>query len=103
MSRISRKHLESKVVTINSLLGTPTESYTLRGDRYTANIGNYHIDASSPGDGATRYCLHRMINDGGGVPVIYGTQVLGASNFADVLAAMISGIQAAQEAASHGD
>ena len=99
MNRISRKHLESKVATINSLLGAPAESYTLRGDRYTANVGNYHIGANSHGDSyGTRYCLHKMVNDAGGVTVVYGTEVCGAQDFADVLSAMISGIQAAQQA-----
>jgi hypothetical protein len=107
MNRISRKHLESKVATINHLLGAPEYPYYVpqpgapdndgRGPR--ANIGNYHIGENAPGDRyGTRYCLQRMINEGGGVSVVSGTEVCGAQAFADVLSAMISGIQAAQEA-----
>lgn len=100
--RISRKHLDCSVATINRLLGASAEPYTLKGDRYKANVGNYHITASSPGDGATRYALAKMVNNGGGISIVYGTEVCGGSNFADVLAAMISGIQAAQEGRSKG-
>jgi hypothetical protein len=99
MNRISRKHLESQVATINRMLGAPSESYALVGDRYKANIGNYHIGANTPGDRyGTRFCLQQTINEGGGVHVVSGTEVCGAQAFADVLSAMISGIQAAQEA-----
>lgn len=95
--RISRKHLDSKVDTINHLLGAPAEPYTLKGESYKSNVGNYHICANSPGDGATRYSLAKMVNDGGGISIVHGTEVCGGSNFADALSAMISGIQAAQE------
>jgi len=102
MNRISRKHLDSKVATINSLLGAPPEPYSLQGGRYMANIGNYHIASNAPGDRyGTRYSLERIVTDGGGVTVISGTQVCGAQAFFDVLSAMISGIVAAQEAMKH--
>jgi len=101
MARISRSHLEAQVNTINSLLGQPSTAYSKNGDRYTANVGNYHIGAYSPGDRyGTRYSLQQMTNEAGGVNVVYGTQVCGAEAFSDVLRAMISGIQAAQETSS---
>ena len=67
MNRITVSNLEAVVARINRVMGTPSEPYTRNGDKFTANIGNYHLSGAYGG-----YALHRMHNDGGGVQTIIG-------------------------------
>ena len=69
MNRISKKLLQSRVETINSVLGMPDSPYTRTDDKFTANIGNFHLSQAYGG-----YCVHRMVNEKGGVstPIWYG-------------------------------
>jgi hypothetical protein len=70
-TRITEKHLQLLVEQINKLTGSPTAPWTSRGEGKgcKANIGNYHISHQYGG-----VCLHRMMNEGGGVatPLCYG-------------------------------
>ena len=62
MNRITVKDLERVVLRINRETGNPETSYSKKGDKYTANIGNYHLDGAYGG-----YSLHQMDNESGGV------------------------------------
>jgi hypothetical protein len=62
MNRITRKHLQSRIETINSILGMPETPYTRTNEEFNANIGNFHLSQAYGG-----YCVHRMCNQSGGV------------------------------------
>ena len=66
MTRITRKQLETAVDTLNEMTGSPLEPYSKVGDKWVANVGNYHISGAYGG-----FSLHRMVNDGGGVKDIF--------------------------------
>ena len=65
MQRITEKQLESLCQYINELTGSPLTAYTQTKDSFKANIGNYHISHAYGG-----VCLHRMVNEGGGIRTI---------------------------------
>lgn len=69
MQRITNKQLESLATYINELTDSPLESYTRDENGFRSNIGNHHISHAYGG-----VCLHRMVNEGGGVtcPIIHG-------------------------------
>jgi hypothetical protein len=67
--RTSRKTLEILLAQINTVTGSPATPYTRTVDKFTANIGNYHLSGAYGG-----VCVHRMATDGGGVttPIFHG-------------------------------
>jgi len=67
MDRITDKHLQAVVDRINATLGKPAAPWTRDGDKFTANIGNYHLSGDYGGK-----ALHQMATDGGGVHDIFG-------------------------------
>lgn len=73
MERITQEHLESLVEYLNKITNSPLETYTKQGDKYLANIGNYHLDWAYGGVKLSRIC-----NDAGGTSNIsdmgYGTK-----------------------------
>ena len=63
MQRITDKHLQQLCDYINELTNSPKEPYTREeSGSVKANIGNYHLYHAYGG-----VCLHRMVNDGGGI------------------------------------
>jgi hypothetical protein len=100
MNRISRKHLDAKVRTINRLMKENEEPYGKDEEgNFKANIGTFLIDSHSPADrNGTRYSLARICTHGGGQSTVIPT-VCGAGNFADCLSALINGIYMCQEKA----
>lgn len=61
--RITIKHLDALCARINAATGSPATPYTRdAGGKHKANVGNYHISQAYGG-----YCLHRMVNEYGGV------------------------------------
>lgn len=69
-NRITAKQLELLVDHLNEITGSPAAPWTRQEDgSLTANVGNYHISYAYGG-----VCLHRMMNDAGGVttPLSYG-------------------------------
>lgn len=68
MDRITDKQLRSLIDVINEVTGSPKESWVREGDKFTAQIGNYHLSGQYGG-----VSLERMMNEGGGVNVIFGT------------------------------
>jgi hypothetical protein len=62
MQRITDKQLQSLCDYINELTGSPLTPYTRDEQGFRANIGNYHLSYAYGG-----VCLHRMVNEGGGI------------------------------------
>lgn len=69
MNRITIKHLEALCDHLNKVTGHTREAYRQTADGVKANIGTYYISQAYGG-----YCLHQMVNEGGGVrtPLIGG-------------------------------
>lgn len=69
MERITEKMLKIRVQRLNEITNSPAESYTRTDDGLKANIGNYHLSHQYGG-----VCVHRMMNEGGGVtcPLSHG-------------------------------
>jgi hypothetical protein len=65
MNRITDKQLQSLCDYINELTGSPLTPYTRDEQGFRANIGNYHLSHAYGG-----VCLHRMVNEGGGIRTI---------------------------------
>jgi len=68
--QITNKQLEYLVERINALTGSPKTSWTRNEDgSLKANVGNYHLSGAYGG-----VCLHRHVNEGGGVttPLVEG-------------------------------
>jgi len=64
---IDLKDLNILCDVINEMTGSPKATYTRTEGRYIANIGNFHLSQANGG-----VCLHRILNEGGGVscPII---------------------------------
>jgi hypothetical protein len=70
MRRITVKNLRTLCGYLNDLTGQPSEPWSEdENGRMKANVGNYHISQAYGG-----YCLHQMMNEGGGVtcPIQHG-------------------------------
>ena len=88
MNRITKKQLQSRIETINSILNRPATPYSQVDGKLIANIGNFSLSQCYGG-----YCVHLMVNDGGGVstPVWYGH--IPARDAYERLSAFIAGLQ----------
>ena len=62
MERIRQSELEYLVKRINELTHSPLTPYIQEGGKFTANIGNYHLDYAYGG-----VKLVRMVGEGGGI------------------------------------
>lgn len=88
MSRITRKQLEARAAWINKLTGSPLESSTRIDGRYVANVGNFHISGAYGG-----YCLHRMVNESGGVTTPLISYHVPARELWEQMGAFIAGLE----------
>ena len=61
-NRTTIKTLETLVQWINEKTNQPLEPWTRTDKKFTANIGNYHLDGAYGG-----YALYQMTNEGGEV------------------------------------
>lgn len=68
MKRITNKMLDTLVLQLNQLTESPETTYTKRGDKYQANIGNYHLSYAYGG-----VALHRIQNKHGGIEDVLST------------------------------
>ena len=59
MERIKLQWIESMVDQLNVATNNPVTSYTKVGDKFNANIGNYHLYEAYGSVG-----LHQMVNEG---------------------------------------
>ena len=66
--RVTEKHLNAKIETLNKLLGRPVAPWTRKasGQGMTANIGNFHLSGAYGG-----VSLHEMTTDGGGIRDVF--------------------------------
>lgn len=62
MSRITKKQLQARIDTINSILNRPESPYTQVDGKCVANIGNFSLSQAYGG-----YGVHLMANENGGV------------------------------------
>lgn len=96
MDRITIKHLKALAHRLNQITGSPVEPYTRGADgHHRANIGNFHISQAYGG-----YCLHRMMNEGGGVTCPLGNGHGPARELYEQMRAYIAGFEAALSMAS---
>jgi hypothetical protein len=88
MQRITKKQLQSRIETINSILNRPLTPYTQADGKLIANIGNFSLSQAYGG-----YCVHLMVNDGGGVSTPIWNGHITAREAYDRISAFISGLQ----------
>jgi len=82
------KQLQSIVDRINTVTKSPATSWTRNGDKYTANIGNYHLSFAYGG-----VELDRMVNVGGGVTCPLGSGHVTKRELANRLYAFLAGLE----------
>ena len=92
MNRITIKHLRGLCDYLNKITGNSPEPYTRTDNGVKANIGTYTIYQAYGG-----YCLHQMVNEGGGVnaPLTYGC--VPARELYGMMQAYIRGIELKRE------
>ena len=92
--RITDKHLQAVCDRINRITGSPMEPYVhdpVKG-KHVAQVGNYHISHAYGG-----VCLHRMVNDAGGVSSVLGYGYVPKRELYERMRAFISGLYVAEE------
>ena len=94
-TRITIKHLDAKADTINRMTNSPVESSQRVDGRYCANVGNYHISRAYGG-----YCLHRMVNESGGVSDVFSCGHIPARELAALMSAYMTGLYDATRGAA---
>jgi len=92
MQRITRKDLESATNRLNRITGHDPEPYRKEGDKWVANIGNFHISGAYGG-----YALHRMVNQAGGVSDIFRQGHMPMRDLYNLIHAYSDGIEFARE------
>ena len=88
MQRITKKQLQARIETINSILNRPVTPYSQVEGKLVANIGNFSLSQCYGG-----YCVHLMVNDGGGVSTPIWNGHISARDAYDRISAFIAGIQ----------
>jgi len=86
--RITNKILEARIDLLNEITNQPTTSWTNKGGRMKANIGNYHLDFAY--GGVNVYQVH---NEGGAVSEPLGGGHGTKRELYDKLSAFIKGIE----------
>jgi len=95
MSRITDKDLESLAGMINRATGSPTDSYRKRDDgKFESLRGHFHISHAYGG-----VCLHRMVNEGGGVRDVFSCGHVTKRELYVRMNAYLDGLQDARVAA----
>jgi len=95
MDPITEKHLKSVVDRINRVTNSPLEPYTRDGDKFTANIGNYHLSFAYGG-----VSLERMCNPGGGVSEVFRCGHVTKRELYNRMHALLAGLELAQSVAA---
>ena len=86
-TRITRAHLDAKADTLNRIRNSSVESSRMVDGKYVANVGNYHISCAYGG-----YCLHRMVNEGGGTRDVFSCGHVPARELAGLMSAYMAGL-----------
>ena len=94
MQTITKKFLEAQIERLNRETNNPPAPYVRDGEKFTAQIGNYHLSGAYGG-----YSLHRMETDGGGISDVFGSGHISKRDLSARISAMMRGIHAAQMAA----
>ena len=94
MKTVTLKTLEAVATRINVMTGSPLESYYKVGERYVAQVGNYHLSGAYGG-----YALHRMHNLGGGVSDVFQCGHVSKRELLDRMYAFIAGYNTAKDTA----
>ena len=95
MQRITREHLTAVVARINRATNSPSEPYAQGADgRHYAQPGCYHLSRAYGG-----VCLHRMVNEGGGVNDVFGCGHVPARDLANRMHAFLAGLAARESRA----
>ena len=90
MERITQTQLEAIVERINRATNSPFESWTKDASgKFTANIGNYHLDYAYGG-----VSLERMVNSGGGVQDVFRCGHVTKRELANRMWAFCEGLEA---------
>ena len=87
MNRITKKLLQARIETINSILGMPETPYTRTDDKLVANIGNFYLSQAYGG-----YCVNRMCNENGGVSTPIWAGYIPAREAYERICAFIAGL-----------
>jgi superoxide dismutase len=87
--RITQKHIEALVGRLNKTTKSPAEPYTNVDGKFTANIGNYHIDSAYGG-----VALHRMECNGGSVSDVFRSGHTTKRELAERIHAFLAGFEA---------
>lgn len=88
MTRITKKQLQARIETINSILNRPLTPYSQTDGKLVANIGNFSLSQCYGG-----YCVHLMCNDGGGVSTPIWNGHIPARDAYERISAFIAGLQ----------
>ena len=92
MERITRSQLDNAVLWLNKLTDSPEECYRKEGDKWVANVGNYHISGAYGG-----FALHRMGNEQGGIRDIFQTGHVPMRELYNLIHAFRRGIEIARD------
>lgn len=90
MQTITIKFLKAQVDRLNREMNLPLVPYIREGEKFTAQIGNYHLSGAYGG-----YSLHKMVTDGGGISDVFGCGHVPKRDLSARISAMIAGIDAA--------
>ena len=88
MQRITKKQLQSRIDTINSILNRPATPYSQVEGKLIANIGNFSLSQAYGGFG-----VHLMTNESGGVSTPIWAGHITARDACERISAFIAGIQ----------
>lgn len=89
MRQITKAQLEAVVERINRLTNSPLSSYTIdSAGKYTANIGNYHLDWAYGG-----VKLVRMQSEGGGISDVLHAGYCSKRECYQLMHAFINGVE----------
>ena len=92
MQRITRKNLEAAVDMLNRMTDSPAEPYRKEGEKWVANINNFHISGAYGG-----FSLHRMCNESGGVRDIFQCGHIPARELFHLIHAFRKGLELARD------
>ena len=90
MQTITKKFLQAQIERLNRETNSPSTPYVREGEKFTAQIGNYHLSGAYGG-----YSLHRMETDGGGISDVFGSGHITKRDLSARISAMMRGIDAA--------
>lgn len=93
MNRITEKDLQATVDRINRVTGSPTEGYTKDGNKFTANVGHYHLSFAYGG-----VSLHRMGNIHGGISDVFRCGHTTKRDLYERMHAFLAGLETAKAA-----